>query len=744
MSFIVQIWEQPDGFPKPTNVLEACNQVDLAAERADPARPNARLKAFVAQIRERWPVTVEFDWEGKRKVDLGVWQDDSLLGDLGAEPSAVLGIAKSHIDVVVPWLAEAGPLAGVSVGDPQNGNAWLADGSVFAMKDEGACAKALARYQACDDRSAWERFVELAQQGNLFAFGKLGEMYDKARFVGRDPVISLALRAIAHGWRLVDGVAMPPEGAGGRASSSLIVTRADGGAEFSAKADALFARLRAATNLRETLLAAAHEFDARHVGALDLIAKGEFGAAAMRLQPLANRGHAPSQRALANLWSTGRATPDDPKQELAWITAAAEVGDNAALQRLAWLYDEGVLRKREARDARGVHRLLISKGETSAVRDASRVELKRLNGPPGGKFWEGRGESELLPLAEQGDAAAMVELARVIEWGRSLDQVWERSTPWWIRAAEAGHPLAQRQVAAFHEQGRGVPKDEAKATHWYGLSARQGDGHAQVDYAKRLGTGQGIARDDAQSRQWLERAAQQRIPSALRYMAKGYASGGLFPKDLLAAQLLVVIHDRIQDWGSDDFHGADQADPREVRRLLAEIDGGADLLAVLKRRATTPPPAPPAGGLSLAPMTAPAAPAPAPSLSPAAAPRRPPAVSREAAAPAVATRRRERVADPEPEPGVPPAPGSPIGPMLILVSFGMLAFVVVALRRDATAHITAPWLIGSAVAALGAFKMSRDNGNPSLVAAMDAAPMFIPFIGSGLALRMLYLRWRGK
>ena len=744
MSFIVQIWEQPDGFPKPTNVLEACNQVDLAAERADPARPNARLKAFQQQILERWPVTVEFDWEGKRKVDLGVWQDDSLLGDLGAEPSVVLGIATSHIDVVVPWLAEAGPLAGVSVGDPQNGNAWLADGSVFAMKDEGACAKAIARYQACDDRSAWERFVELTQQGNLFAFAKLGEMYDQARFVGRDPVISLALRAIANGWRLVDGVAVPPEGPRSGASSSLNVARADAGAELGAKADALFARLRAAANLRETLLAAAHEFDARHVGALDLIARGEFGAAAMRLQPMASRGHAPSQRSLAHLWSTGRATPDDPKQELAWITAAANVGDTAALQRLAWLYDEGVLRKRSRWEASGVHRLLISRGETSAIRDASRVELKRLNGPAGNPFWDGRSESELLPLAEQGDVDAMVELARVIEWGRSIDQVWERSTPWWIRAAEAGHLRAQVQLASFHVHGRGVPKDEAKATHWYGVAARQGHGHSQVEYARRLGLGLGIARDDKQARHWLEQAAQQRIASALSHMAKGYATGGLFPKDLLAAQLLVVIHDRIQDWGSDDFHGADQADPREVRRLLAEIDGGADLLEVLKRRATPPPPAPPAGGLSLAPMTAPAAPAPAPSPSSAPAPRRPSAASREAAAPAVATRRRERVIDPEPESVLQPAPGSPIGPMLILVSFGMLAFVVTALRKDATAHITAPWLIGSAVAALGAFKMSRENGNPSLVAAMDAAPMFIPFVGSGLALRMLYLRWRGN
>lgn len=735
MSFIVQIWEQPDGFPKPASAVEACQLVALAAERADRARSNTRLKTFQQQILERFPIADERDWTNLRdpsamKTDLGVWQDDALRAPLGDAPVLTLDIASSR-DVVLGWLAEAGPRAGVNVCDPEGGNAWLADGRVFTANDKGACIRPLARLVECDDRAAWEQLVELVERGNRVALGHLVKMYEEGRFVGRDRAISWGLRAEAAGWRIVDGVAMPREGARPGTDGVLEHDRGVLDDAGRARADALLLRLRERTGLREALLSAAHEFDARHVAALDMIAKGDFAAAAMRLQPLANRGHAPSQRTLGHLWATGRATPDDPRQELDWITAAAHVGDTAALQRLAWLYDEGVLRKRETRDARGVHRLLIKDGETSAVRDASRVELKRLNGPPTGKFWEGRVESELLPLAEQGDVAAMVELARVIEWGRSLDKVWERSTPWWIRAAEAGHPLAQREVARFHEQGRGVPKDEAKATHWYGLSARQGDGHAQVEYARRLGQGKGVARDDAQARQWLEQAAQQRIPSALKFMAKGYATGGLFPKDLLAAQLLIVIHDRIQDWGIEDFHGPDEADPREVRRLLAEIDGGADLLEVLKRRVTTPPPAPPAGGLSLAPVTAPAAPAPAPSLSP-------------AAAPAVATRRRERVIDPEPESLVQPAPSSPIGPMLILVSLGMLAFVVAALRKDATARITAPWLIGSAVAALGAFKMSRENGNPSLVAAMDAAPMFIPFIGSALAARMLYFRWRGK
>jgi len=756
VSFIVQIWEQPEGLPKPNNVQEACALFDRVAEGVDAVRPNARLKAFLLQIRERWPVIEETDWEGKRKVDLGVWKDDSLLRDLDDEPVLVLAISTTHVGDVVPWLAEAGPLAGVSVVDPQSGSAWLADGSVHALGDEGACAKAEARYRAADDRAAWEGFIALAQRGHRHAFHRLSEMYAKGRFVGRDPVISMALSAMANGWRLVDGVALPPEGVRTGTSSSLVVSREDAGAAACAKVDALFARLRSDGNLRETLLAEAHEFDARHVAALDLVARGEFAAAAMRLQPLADRGHAPSQRALGHLWSTGRATPHDPAKELAWITAAAEVGDDLALQRVAWLYDEGVLCKRATHDARGVHRLLISRGATSAIRDASRVELKRLNGPAGNPFWEGRSESELLPLAEQGDAAAMVELARVIEWGRSLDKVWERSTPWWIRAAEAGHPLAQRRLGSFHEQGRGVPKDEVRATHWYGLSARQGDGFAQVEYARRLGLGQGIARDDAQARHWLQSAARQRIPSALGYMAKGYATGGLFPKDLLAAQVLVVVHDRIQDWGHDGFHGPDEADPYEVRRLLAEIDGGADLIELLKRRApaqaperapasSTPKVAAADGGLSLAPMAASRPPAPAPAR------ERTPAPAREAARPiarpANATQRRAAVPEDEAEFDAPvvdaPVERSPVGPLLILASFGVLLIAVAMLRRDAYSNVVLPWLVGSVLAAAGEYRISRENGHPPVVAWMDAAPMFIPFVGSGLAARTLHLRWRG-
>ena len=738
MSFIVQIWEQPEGLPKPTTVLEACDLAEQAARRADPARPNLRLKAFLDQVRERWPITVEAGWPrddpSKATTDLGVWKDNSLQMDIGDDPALALAIVTDKVDEVLTWMAEAGPLAGVNICDPQNGSAWLADGSVFAMSDEGACAKAMARWFALDDRAAWQQFVELAQRGNLSAFGHLGEMYRLGRFVGRDLAIAWALHAAANRWHSVDGAAAPSDATDAKSAATLTSLRDGLDAAERARFEALFERLRA-PGLRATLLAAANEFDARHVAALDLIARGEFAAAAMRLHPLATRGHIPSQHALASLWATGRAKPDDPKQELAWIAAAAKLQDPAALVALARLNEEGVLRKRNVAQARQIHRLLIAQGATSALRDASRAELKRLIGPAPKRLWDGRPTAVLERLVEQGDAEAMVELARGIEWGRSGAEVAAKSRPLWERAAAAGHRDAQCRMASLCEPRKGADGDEERATHWYGLAARQGHGHAQVEYAKRLDAGLGIPRDRKQALHWLEQAARQNIRSALEMMSVSYARGNFYPKDPVAAQLLLVLHDRTLEKGSDDFKGPDEIDPREVRRLLAEIDGGADLLDVLKRRAPPPPPpAPTAGGLTLAPIEAPKA---APPQLPDA-----PAASREAGRPAVAAVRRQRAAEPEREAVVEPVVRSLVGPLLIVASFGVLSIAVAMLRKDAGANVIAPWLIGSALAAAGAFRLSREQGNPSLVAAMDAVPMIVPFLGSALAARLLYFRWR--
>ena len=749
MSNIVQIWEQPEGLPRPADAAQACRLPELAGNRTDGTWPTARLEAFRRRILERWPISDERDWgqndPAATKPVLGVWKDDALRADLRATPLLVLDIATRAAEVL-GWLAEAGPRAGVNVRDPRGGSAWLADGGVFTTTDKGACVLALARLKARDDRAAWERLVELAVRGNREAARHLAQMYVDGRWVGRDPAIAWALQAQDQGWVVVDGVAGPPEGANPNIFGALEYDRKRLDAAACARADALLARLVDGADLREALLAAAHEFDARFVAAHGLIAAGQVEAAALRLRTLADRGHRPSQHALAGLWARGLATPDDPTKEFAWIAQLAELHDAPALVALARLHEEGVLCKCSPFDARGIYRLLTSNAETPAVREAARIEVERLVGPPTGKFWEGRTQEQLQPLVDQGDVAAMVELARLLEWGRHTLEAYTRTMPLWQRAAEGGNARAQYTVAYSCEKGRVVAQDEALAAHWYGLAANNGDAASQFNYARRLDLGLGIARDRAQSVRWLESAARQLELSALAALSRSFANGDLHPKDLVAAQVLSVLRDRKLDGSGDEWMGPDKADPREVRRLLAEIEGGADLVDVLKKRAPASVPSRSAAvgvGLSLAPIAAPRA--SAPTRAPVPAPARAPASARPVARATLATRRRDgdEPADVEAPPRFEPLPRSPIGPLLILASFGAMAIAVAMLRRDAASSVLTPWLAGSALAAAGAYRVSREAGNPSVVAAMDAAPMFIPFIGSALAARMLHFRWRG-
>lgn len=754
MSNIVQIWEQPEGMPRPADAAQACRLPELAGSQPEGAWPTARLEAFRQRILERWPVVDERVWDANdpaaTRPNLGVWKDDALRADLRGRPLLVLDTTTQSAEVL-GWLAEEGPRAGVNVCDPdrRGANTWLADGSVFTTTDEGACILALARLKARDDRAAWEQLVELVVRGNRKAVDHLSKLYEDGRWVGRDLAIAWALQASVQGWRFVDGVASLPEGQEARHFPALPHDRAQLDDAGRARADALLARLIDRQPLRESLLAAAHEFDARYAAAHGLIAAGQVEAAALRLRTLADRGHRPSQHALAGLWARGLATPDDPVKEWNWIARLSELLDAPAMVALARLHEEGVLTPCSPRGARGIHRLLVSHGETPAVREASRIELARLVGPPTGKFWEGRSEEELEPLVAQGDVAAMVELARLIEWGRHTLEAFTRSMPLWQRAAQAGHARAQYTVAYAYENGRVVANDDTQATHWYGLAANNGDAASQYKYAKRLHLGLGIARDRAQSERWLEAAARQRDLSALSALAENFANGDMHSNARVASQVLVVLHDRRLGAASDEWRGPDQVDAREVRRLLADIEGGADLVDVLKRYAPAPAPARPAAaaapvGLSLAPMAVPRGNASAPAPAPAPAPARTPASARPVTRTTLATQRHD--ADDADDVDAPrvfePLPRSPIGPLLIVASVGVLAIAVTMLRRDADTNVLAPWLIGSALAAAGAYRVSREAANPSLVAAMDAAPMFIPFVGSALAARMLYQRWR--
>ena len=76
---------------------------------------------------------------------------------------------------------------------------------------------------------------------------------------------------------------------------------------------------------------------------------------------------------------------------------------------------------------------------------------------------------ELLPMAEEGNAAAQLELGYRYYTGMdpAVTKDLPRSTSYFEQAAPAGHPDAQFELGVRFEKGWGVDKDPALALEWF-------------------------------------------------------------------------------------------------------------------------------------------------------------------------------------------------------------------------------------------------------------------------------------
>ena len=79
----------------------------------------------------------------------------------------------------------------------------------------------------------------------------------------------------------------------------------------------------------------------------------------------------------------------------------------------------------------------------------------------------------------------------------------------------------------------------------------------------------------------------------------------------------------------------------------------------------------------------------------------------------------------------------------ILVALVLMGWAAVLLHRSAAADVTLLWLAGSSLAAWGVFRIQRERGLSSAGAGVDAALVYLPFVGPGLALHLLYRTWHG-
>ncbi len=113
------------------------------------------------------------------------------------------------------------------------------------------------------------------------------------------------------------------------------------------------------------------------------------------------------------------------------------------------------------------------------------------------------------PLAEQGNAAAQVNLGNLYMKGLGVTQNYPEARRWYRSAADQGERMAQSKLGILYYHGLGVEKDPAEAARWFQKAAEQGVTGAQTILGSLYAAGDGVPQDLAKAYYWYTMAEEQ-------------------------------------------------------------------------------------------------------------------------------------------------------------------------------------------------------------------------------------------
>jgi uncharacterized protein len=111
------------------------------------------------------------------------------------------------------------------------------------------------------------------------------------------------------------------------------------------------------------------------------------------------------------------------------------------------------------------------------------------------------------PLAEDGDAAAQVDLGLMYNNGQGVTRDYEQAVKWYRLAAEQGNADGQVALGTMYDNGHGVAQDDKEAVKWYRLAAQQGVVVAQYNLGVMHKNGRGVPQDTKRAYMWFNFAA---------------------------------------------------------------------------------------------------------------------------------------------------------------------------------------------------------------------------------------------
>lgn len=126
-----------------------------------------------------------------------------------------------------------------------------------------------------------------------------------------------------------------------------------------------------------------------------------------------------------------------------------------------------------------------------------------------------------LPLAENGDVAAMRNIGHLYRWGQGVEKDVRQAMQWYRKAAEKGFSRAQANLASIYLQGdEGVPVDYAEAYKWFAAAAVQNLAVAQYNLGLMYELGLGIEKSEPRALGWYNLAAKAGQPEAIERLSQ--------------------------------------------------------------------------------------------------------------------------------------------------------------------------------------------------------------------------------
>ena len=108
-----------------------------------------------------------------------------------------------------------------------------------------------------------------------------------------------------------------------------------------------------------------------------------------------------------------------------------------------------------------------------------------------------------LPLADQGNADAQVNLGVLYANGEGVPQSYDEALKWYHKAAEQSDVYALNNLGLMYMRGQGVAASDRTAVTFYRQAAERNFAPAQFNLATMYAQGRGTDLDKAEAYKWL-------------------------------------------------------------------------------------------------------------------------------------------------------------------------------------------------------------------------------------------------